>query len=148
MTALFHAAVTRRRFLRTSAAALAASALPSVAPAQGARFRRFEIPDPGMPPRMLDSAMLPTPAELDASEATRQRIDEAVRDIVMGAFERAVGILADNRAVLERTAQALLKRETLDEAALDELTRDLRRSADDAPAPAAPAPAWDNAQVK
>ncbi len=55
MTALFHAAVTRRRFLRTSAAALAASALPSVAPAQGARFRRWEISDPGMPPRMLDS---------------------------------------------------------------------------------------------
>src|SRR5215469_16996599 len=55
MTALFYGVVTRRRFFRTSAAAVAASALPSVAPAQGARFRRFEISDPGMPPRMLDS---------------------------------------------------------------------------------------------
>src|SRR5262245_3122125 len=55
MTALSHPALTRRRFLRTSAAALAASALPSAAPAQRARFRRFEISDPGMPPRIIDS---------------------------------------------------------------------------------------------
>src|ERR1700746_936986 len=55
MTALSHPALTRRRFLSTSAVALAASALPSVAPGRGARFRRFEISDPGMPPRMLDS---------------------------------------------------------------------------------------------
>src|SRR6266478_8824691 len=55
MTALFHGTLTRRHFLGTSAAALAASALPSAAPAQGARFRRFEISDPGMPPRVLDS---------------------------------------------------------------------------------------------
>src|SRR5262245_6000432 len=55
MTALFHGTLTRRHFLGTSAAALAASALPSAASAQGARFRRFEISDPGMPPRVLDS---------------------------------------------------------------------------------------------
>src|SRR5262249_9968886 len=55
MPALFPGAVTRRKFLGPSAAALAASALPSAAPAQGARFRRFEISDPGMPPRVLDS---------------------------------------------------------------------------------------------
>src|SRR5262245_18482556 len=55
MTALFHGALTRRKFLGTSAAALTACALPFAAPAQGARFRRFEISDPGMPPRMLDS---------------------------------------------------------------------------------------------
>jgi len=55
MTALFHGALTRRHFLGTSAAALTASALPSAAPAQGARFRRFEISDPGMPPRVIDS---------------------------------------------------------------------------------------------
>src|SRR5262249_32316556 len=55
MTKLFHGTLTRRHFLGTSAAALAASALPSAAPAQGARFRRFEISDPGMPPRVLDS---------------------------------------------------------------------------------------------
>src|SRR5262245_52391 len=55
MTALFHGTLTRRHFLGTSAAALVASALPSAASAQGARFRRFEISDPGMPPRVLDS---------------------------------------------------------------------------------------------
>jgi hypothetical protein len=55
MTDLFHPALTRRRFLGTSAGALAASALPSAAPAQAARFRRWEISDPGMPPRILDS---------------------------------------------------------------------------------------------
>ena len=56
----------------------------------------------------------------------------------MDAFAQASAILADNRAVLERSARALLERETLDEAALDELTADLRRPAqqprDDAPA--------------
>jgi len=55
MTQLSHPAVTRRHFLGTSAAVLAAGALPSAVPAQAARFRRFEISDPGMPPRVLDS---------------------------------------------------------------------------------------------
>jgi tyrosinase len=55
MTQLFHPGVTRRRFLGTSAAVLAASAMPCAAPAQGAKFRRFEISDPGMPSRVLDS---------------------------------------------------------------------------------------------
>jgi len=81
------------------------------------------------PPRLLEGAMPPQAGEIDASEATRQRIDEAVRDIVMGAFEQASAILADNRAVLERSAQALLARETLDEAALDELAAGLRAPA-------------------
>jgi len=54
MTRSFYTAMTRRHFLSTSAAALA-SAVPSGAPAQGARFRRWEISDPGMPPRVLDS---------------------------------------------------------------------------------------------
>jgi cell division protease FtsH len=70
-------------------------------------------------------------AEIDASEATRQRIDEAVRAIVMSAFEQATAVLATNRAVLERCARALLERETLEERALDELTADLKK----APAP-------------
>jgi tyrosinase len=55
MTQSFHTALTRRHFLSTSAAALAASAAPSDAPAQAAKFRRWEISDPGMPPRVLDS---------------------------------------------------------------------------------------------
>jgi tyrosinase len=55
MTELFHPALTRRRFLGTSTGALAASALPPAAPAQAARFRRWEVSDPGMPSRILDS---------------------------------------------------------------------------------------------
>src|SRR5262249_56237407 len=55
MTQSFYTAMTRRRFLSTSAAALAANAVSSRAPAQGAKFRRWEISDPGMPPRVLDS---------------------------------------------------------------------------------------------
>jgi cell division protease FtsH len=63
------------------------------------------------------------------AESTQARIDAAVRAIIMGVFARAYGILADNRAVLERCAQELLSRETLDEAAIRELTRDLKKPA-------------------
>jgi cell division protease FtsH len=59
------------------------------------------------------------------AESTQARIDETVRTLVMGVFERATAILERNRAVLERCAQELLKRETLDEATIRELTRDL-----------------------
>jgi cell division protease FtsH len=70
------------------------------------------------------------------SPATQQRIDEAVRRIVMDAFARTTAILSRNRAVLERCARELLARETLDEAAIRELTADLQRG--DAPSLAAP----------
>ena len=59
------------------------------------------------------------------AESTQARIDETVRTLVMSVFERATAILERNRAVLERCAQELLKRETLDEASIRELTRDL-----------------------
>ncbi|MFX3545408.1 ATP-dependent metallopeptidase FtsH/Yme1/Tma family protein [Ralstonia mannitolilytica] len=49
------------------------------------------------------------------AESTQARIDQAIRDIVMGVFERAYRILDINRAVLERCARELLARETLDE---------------------------------
>ncbi|MFB9264005.1 tyrosinase family protein [Bradyrhizobium erythrophlei] len=47
--------LTRRRLLEAGAALAAASALPSRARAQAARFRRWEITDPAMPPRVLAS---------------------------------------------------------------------------------------------
>ncbi|MEW5882568.1 MAG: ATP-dependent zinc metalloprotease FtsH, partial [Pseudomonadota bacterium] len=72
------------------------------------------------------------------SQDTQQRIDDAVRSIVMGAFDRATAILARNRAVLERCARELLARETLDEAAIRELTADLQREAPHSAAPARP----------
>ena len=61
------------------------------------------------------------------SEATRQRVDEALRGIVMAGFQRATAILEANRAVLERGARALLEHETLDEPAVRALAAQLRR---------------------
>ncbi len=65
------------------------------------------------------------------SEGTQGRIDAAIRAIVMDNFTRALAILTDNREVLERGARALLERETLDEAAIIELARDLHRGAEE-----------------
>ncbi|PKO69776.1 MAG: cell division protein FtsH [Betaproteobacteria bacterium HGW-Betaproteobacteria-16] len=78
------------------------------------------------------STMLDVPAALQQSgpvlsERTRQRVDEAIRTIVMAAFEHATTVLDNNRAVLERGAQALLAQETLDERSISELKADLQR---------------------
>ncbi len=67
------------------------------------------------------------------SEETAREIDVAVRDIVKAAYDKALGILSREKALLERWAQKLLERETLAEAELAELRR--------AVAPAQPAPA-------
>jgi len=80
------------------------------------------------PPRFLDLAGA-TPGGWQAGPETRQRIDDAVRTIVMGAFERACGLLARHRDLLDRCARELLARETLDEAALSALTVELRAAA-------------------
>ncbi len=61
------------------------------------------------------------------AESTQTRIDDAIREIVKTVFERAFGILETNRPVLERCARELLTKETLDEAAIRELTQDLAR---------------------
>ena len=55
------------------------------------------------------------------SEETAREIDVAVRDIVKGAYEKAVGILAREKKLLERWAQKLLEKETLGENELGEL---------------------------
>ncbi|MFT5418923.1 MAG: cell division protease FtsH, partial [Gammaproteobacteria bacterium] len=47
------------------------------------------------------------------SEATAQAIDVAVKSLVGGAFERAKKILTENRDELNRGAELLLQRETL-----------------------------------
>ncbi|MBR0795777.1 tyrosinase family protein [Bradyrhizobium jicamae] len=47
--------LTRRRLLGAGAALAATAMLPSGARAQGAQFRRWEITDPAMPPRVLAS---------------------------------------------------------------------------------------------
>ncbi|MCZ4315664.1 ATP-dependent zinc metalloprotease FtsH [Comamonadaceae bacterium G21597-S1] len=79
-------------------------------------------------PQMLEPAT-GMPAQVrPVSEATLQRIDSAVRDIVMTGFTRATQILTDNRELLERGARSLLEHETLDEDAIRALTVDLRRN--------------------
>jgi cell division protease FtsH len=57
------------------------------------------------------------------SEATAREIDTAVRELVDRAFAKAVKILIDKRALLERGAQLLLQKETLTEDDLRELQR-------------------------
>jgi len=62
--------------------------------------------------------MLGGPADLfprrrEFSEATAREIDVAVRDLVTAAFERAVSILTQHRAALEKGALMLLEKETL-----------------------------------
>jgi cell division protease FtsH len=77
------------------------------------------------------------PRERDYSDATAAAVDQEVRDIVEQAFDRTVKILAEHRDVLERTARQLLEKETLDEAELKELARDMTQPRDASEAPAA-----------
>jgi cell division protease FtsH len=81
-------------------------------------------------PRFLDVPTLPADSNA-LSEDTRRRVDRAVRDIVMSAFDRALALLAANRPILERAARELLARETLDEEALERLTHGLSPAADE-----------------
>jgi cell division protease FtsH len=74
----------------------------------------------------------PTPSygqERKYSEETAREIDTAVRDIVGQAFDKALGILRSKRAILERTAQKLLEKETLTEADLKVLVPEPAQSA-------------------
>jgi cell division protease FtsH len=63
------------------------------------------------------------------SEETAREIDIAVRQIVQRTYETALAILQRERATLERWAQKLLERETLVEADLEELRREVGSAA-------------------
>ncbi|EOG1790242.1 ATP-dependent zinc metalloprotease FtsH [Enterobacter kobei] len=78
-------------------------------------------------PRFLDTPEL-AHGGCRVAESTQARIDQAIRDIVMGVFEHAYRILDINRAVLERCARELLSRETLDESDIRQLTQGLVRN--------------------
>lgn len=63
-----------------------------------------------------------TPAlQRDCSEETAHAIDEEVRELLDGAYEKARRVLLEHRDPLERIAAALLTHETLDAAALHAL---------------------------
>jgi len=70
-----------------------------------------------------------------ASEETARRIDDAVRRLVQQAFDRSAALLRANRALLDRCAEALLARETLDEDELLALASGLKPVAEE-PRPA------------
>jgi cell division protease FtsH len=57
----------------------------------------------------------------DYSELTAQKIDEEVRDIVTGAYEKAFQLIKANLEIHERMAKALLERETLNSDDIDEI---------------------------
>ncbi|MBW2204432.1 MAG: ATP-dependent zinc metalloprotease FtsH, partial [Deltaproteobacteria bacterium] len=57
----------------------------------------------------------------DYSEVTAQKIDEEVRDIMTGAYEKAFQLIRDNLEIHDRMAKALLERETLNSDDIDEI---------------------------
>src|SRR5437763_1881787 len=63
----------------------------------------------------------PPPRDRDYAEKTAATVDEEVRAIVEKAFQRALDLLRERRAVLDRTARRLLGTETLEEAELAQL---------------------------
>jgi cell division protease FtsH len=60
---------------------------------------------------------------VDYSESTAVQIDAEVRRIILEAYERAKMLLRRNLTVLHRMAEALLERESLDGADIDEIVR-------------------------
>ncbi|HVW63923.1 MAG TPA: ATP-dependent zinc metalloprotease FtsH [Nitrosospira sp.] len=68
---------------------------------------------------------IPMPQSRDYSEATAQAVDTAVRSLVNRALERASRILEHNRALLDRSAEELLKTETLNQPQLETLKREI-----------------------
>ena len=63
----------------------------------------------------------PMPQERNYSEGTAEAVDNAVRGLVDSAFEQAFTILQQNRALLDRTAAALLETETLNEPEIERM---------------------------
>lgn len=64
----------------------------------------------------------------DYSEMTAQKIDEEVREIVNGAYERASQLIKDNLDTLHVLAESLLEKETLDSSDIDEIMAGGERS--------------------
>ncbi|WP_375138548.1 ATP-dependent zinc metalloprotease FtsH [Ideonella dechloratans] len=81
--------------------------------------------------RMLEGGegAVPEAAAAHVSEQTQERIDQSIRALVMGAFDRATALLTTHRAILDQGAAELLQHETLDEPALRRLTAGLTPTA-------------------
>jgi cell division protease FtsH len=57
----------------------------------------------------------------DYSEMTAQKIDEEIRNIVTGAYEKASQLIKDNLDTLHSMANGLLEKETLDSGDIDDI---------------------------
>jgi cell division protease FtsH len=57
----------------------------------------------------------------DYSEETAQRIDQEVKDIVMGAYNNTYKLIEENIDTLHKIANALLEKETIDTKDIDEI---------------------------
>ena len=68
---------------------------------------------------------IPMPQSRDYSEETANTVDSTVRALVDGALKRAIEILENNRALLDRTAEELLRVETLNEPEIENLKRQI-----------------------
>jgi cell division protease FtsH len=68
---------------------------------------------------------IPMQQSREYSEKTADSVDSAVRALVDHALECATGILKINRALLERTAEELLKTETLNPPQIEALKREI-----------------------
>ena len=75
---------------------------------------------------LLDLPETMVPHHSSISQETQRRVDDAIRELVMGGFAKATTLLAANREVLEQGARALLEKETLDEAAIRALAAQLK----------------------
>jgi cell division protease FtsH len=69
----------------------------------------------------------------DFSEETARLIDNAIKNLVMSAYDRARALLAGHRAQLEGLAQALLEKETLDSAEIDRIIASVPEPAEETP---------------
>jgi cell division protease FtsH len=76
--------------------------------------------------QMLDLPAALAPGRSPVSEHTQQRIDDAIRAIVIAGFDKASAILVAHRELLERSAKVLLEKETLDETAIGQLRAEIR----------------------
>jgi cell division protease FtsH len=69
----------------------------------------------GMSPAVGPISVVSVDGQGPLSERTQERVDDEVRRIVEELYAEVVALLSDNRDSLERLAQALLERETLDQ---------------------------------
>jgi len=76
----------------------------------------------------------------EISERTAQMVDDEVKRLVDEAYARATSIISENQQLLDRIADALLERETIDREDLDRLVKNLPLAPRDLPPADSPAP--------